>query len=199
MKKEDLLEYISDDLSTREIAKKTGRSQGSVRYWLNKYGLHTSLANINRRLSPIWSLDEASFIKLVKTYKSTSDCLLNIGVSRRQYNYEQFYRRCKQMGVVPPKAKNGSHKLKDEDVFVEKSKVRQETLKRRVISHKLKPYRCDICGLPPFWNGKKLILTLDHINGINNDNRLENLRFVCPNCDRQLPTYCAHNRHRGLG
>ena len=55
------------------------------------------------------------------------------------------------------------------------------------------PYKCSICGLEPFWNGKELTLTLDHINGINNDDRLENLRWVCPNCDRQLSTFSGKN------
>ena len=37
-------------------------------------------------------------------------------------------------------------------------------------------------------------LILDHINGINNDNRLENLRIVCPNCNATLPTHCGRNK-----
>lgn len=40
------------------------------------------------------------------------------------------------------------------------------------------------------WQGKTLKLSLDHINGVWTDNRIENLRFVCPNCDRQLMTFC---------
>ncbi len=43
------------------------------------------------------------------------------------------------------------------------------------------------------WRGSKLSLILDHINGISNDNRLENLRFVCPNCNATLKTYCRGN------
>ena len=44
----------------------------------------------------------------------------------------------------------------------------------------------------PIWQGKPLTLILDHINGKNNDDRLENLRWVCPNCNRQLPTTGFH-------
>ena len=44
------------------------------------------------------------------------------------------------------------------------------------------------------WCGKPMPLILDHINGINNDNRLENLRFVCSNCDSQLDTYKSRNK-----
>jgi len=45
-----------------------------------------------------------------------------------------------------------------------------------------------MCGLTE-WNNKPISLELDHINGINNDNRLENLRIICPNCHAQTPTY----------
>lgn len=48
---------------------------------------------------------------------------------------------------------------------------------------------CSECGIGPEWNGKPLTLQLDHINGISNDNRLENLRFLCPNCHTQTETY----------
>ena len=45
-------------------------------------------------------------------------------------------------------------------------------------------YKCAICGLEPIWNGKPLTLTLDHIDGDHYNDTLENLRWICPNCDR---------------
>lgn len=85
-------------------------------------------------------------------------------------------------------------KRADDDVFVEKSTYARRLIKERIMSQRLIPYVCSICGIEPIWQGKPMPLILDHINGVNNDNRLENLRFVCSNCDSQLDTYKSKNR-----
>ena len=76
---------------------------------------------------------------------------------------------------------------------VKNSTASQTTLRRWYEKGNYTEYKCSICGQEPFWNGKELTLTLDHINGDNRDDRLENLRWVCPNCDRQLDTFCSKN------
>jgi 5-methylcytosine-specific restriction endonuclease McrA len=71
-------------------------------------------------------------------------------------------------------------------------------LRSLILAHGLLPYKCAVCGRKPRWRGKPLTLTLDHINGLRYDNRLENLRFVCPNCNAQLDTTGGSNRVRYL-
>lgn len=75
-----------------------------------------------------------------------------------------------------------------ENIFVENSTASQSVLRKWYKKGNYTPYQCSICGLEPFWNGAELTLILDHINGKNHDDRLENLRWVCPNCNQQLDT-----------
>ena len=83
-----------------------------------------------------------------------------------------------------------------EALLVENCQHTRGVLRRAILRHGLLSHKCAICGLGPEWNNKPLTLTLDHINGVNNDNRIENLRFVCPNCDTQTDTYGAKNQRR---
>lgn len=85
-------------------------------------------------------------------------------------------------------------RLKDEEVFVANSTYPRHVLKARIMKQGLLPNVCAVCSMLPVWNGKPLTLILDHINGVNNDNRIQNLRLICHNCDSQLDTYKSRNR-----
>lgn len=86
--------------------------------------------------------------------------------------------------------------IPDNLIFVENCNycISGPKLAKRLIKHGRK-YVCEKCGINE-WEGSPLTLHLDHINGINNDHRLENLRFLCPNCHQQTDTWGARNSRR---
>lgn len=93
---------------------------------------------------------------------------------------------------------NFTHVRTPQDIFIENSTATQNIMRKYYRKGNYSEYKCAICGLEPFWNGQELTLTLDHINGVSDDHRLENLRWICPNCDRQLPTYGSKRRKKYL-
>jgi len=72
----------------------------------------------------------------------------------------------------------------------------RSNIKKRLYQANLKEPKCEICGQNENWLGKPISLILDHINGIYNDNRLENLRIVCPNCNATFDTHCGKNNSK---
>ena len=89
-----------------------------------------------------------------------------------------------------------SIRKEDKEIFVEDSKYsNRNNIKKRMIMMGIM-YQCSNIKCPspePEWAGKKLSLHLDHINGIHNDNRIENLRLLCPNCHSQTETFAGRN------
>lgn len=76
------------------------------------------------------------------------------------------------------------------EILINGSCYNRTQLKERLYKEGIKKRECEECGQGEIWKGKKISLILDHKNGINNDNRLLNLRIACPNCNATFPTHC---------
>ena len=87
----------------------------------------------------------------------------------------------------------GEKKYTIEEVFIESSPYSRRLAKQYIIDYNLIPYQCNKCGNTGQWQNEPLALELHHQNGINNDHRLSNLVFLCPNCHAQTDTYGGKN------
>lgn len=88
---------------------------------------------------------------------------------------------------------NKGIKREHKDVFCVNSTVTQAVLREWFKKEYGEPLHCDICGQPVLWNEKPLTMILDHIDGDNHNNQLDNLRWICPNCNSQLDTFAGRN------
>ena len=85
-------------------------------------------------------------------------------------------------------------KYSDEEIFKENSEYSSMvSIKVKLINKYNWKSECSRCKLSE-WMGQKIPIEIDHINGIHNDNRIENLRFLCPNCHSQTDTYTGKNK-----
>jgi 5-methylcytosine-specific restriction endonuclease McrA len=166
---------------------------------INKY-MNTINKKTRKKRSKIWLLPETEFIALVKNVIRLRDVLLFFGLENKGRNFSIVKQRITELKLdtshfLDRHASSTFHRKMTldrlrKDVLVENSTFSRYSLKLYLIKFNLIPFRCE-CGLESTWNGKPLSLQLDHINGVSNDNRIENLRFICPNCHSQTENYAG--------
>lgn len=159
---------------------------------------------IRKKRSPIWTMKRNEFAELVKQAKSIAEILRHFGFVVTGRGHRMIRERCDKDDIdishIPTGLgsnrgrKFNRPKIPLADIMTKDSDYSGGHLKRRLIREEILQNSCKICGLEPMWQGKPLVMRLDHINGDNRDHRKDNLRLVCPNCDSQLPTFSKGNK-----
>lgn len=173
----------------------------NLKKYLNKYNINYShLKNIKPLNKSNWNND--NLLEIVKNSKTQKEVLEKMGLRAAGSNFKTLKKYIDLYKINTEHfIKNYDHisnlnrkdKILLNNILTENSSYNREHLKKRLYKEGLKERKCEMCGQGEEWNGKYMSLILDHINGIHDDNRIENLRIVCPNCNATLPTHCGKN------
>ena len=153
-----------------------------------------------RKRSVIWLTPSDVFQSIVLSSKTKKEVILKLGLEFSRSHYKTLDARILEENISlshfsPNDINNLSVKRKPLSEFlIDNSNANGTYLKKRLIEEGVLEEICSICGIGNIWNGKRLILELDHINGKNNDNTLKNLRLLCPNCHSQTDTFSGKNQ-----
>lgn len=134
----------------------------------------------------------------VKSSKTKRECLKKLGMFKGAYSqldkyikkYEIDTSSLLSMSEITKMHAPCNKKFELNSILKENSSYPTGTLKERLYKSGLKKRECEECKQGEEWRGKRMALILDHINGINNDHRLENLRILCSNCNATTDTFC---------
>ncbi len=138
------------------------------------------------------NLSEWNWMEIQEYYNSghgTRDCERKF---HRLNNY--VWQEAKKAGLFisrPPVKFNLQENLVENN-----KKAKRDSIKRELVAQSIVPNECAECGQELEWNGKRLVFVLDHINGVNDDYRVDNLRLLCPNCNSQTDTFCRGSKSK---
>lgn len=137
---------------------------------------------------------------------SIAEVLKKLNMSVSTANYRSFHKCVKKYKLnidhflgqshLKNKINNIKTTIPLDSILIENSSYAGiAQLKQRLLKSNLLIYECYNCSISS-WDNKPLSLQLDHINGVHNDHRIENLRLLCPNCHSQTLTFCGRNKKK---
>jgi len=195
MDKQALMKYRKECKTIKEIAEKMGAGYSTVRFYLKKYGMSGDKRGAQRT----WTDDD--LIEAVKASVTKTDVIKKLGLSpNASGNFQTIDRYISELNIdishFGSWQKNRiTYKYNLSEILVKDSPYKsRDSLKKRLLTAGLLKYNCSVCNISK-WQNKKLVLQLDHIDGIPNNNEISNLRLLCPNCHSQTSTFCRQNKN----
>lgn len=192
----------SEFLLKKELVIKYGISLGTIRKIIHNGFVFDDYGVVNENTTLLRKIPLELLSKIISNSFSYSEIIRNCGLDVRS-SYITLLKKIIKNNNFDISHFNKSTNLpyirstvkgcNDEEIFIENSKADASTVKKRIIKKSLIKYECNMCGIINTYNNKPLKLQLDHINGNNKDNRLLNLRFLCPNCHSQTDTFTGKN------
>lgn len=151
-------------------------------------------------MNKVYEQSDEQFSLLVKSSLNYSDVMRKLGLaSSGGSTFRLMKRRIKELNIdvshFSVTIATNKQKYSLDEILVRNSDYTcMSRLKKRLVSENYMKYECSFCFNNGIWQNIELTLQLDHINGINDDHRIENLRFLCPNCHSQTSTYAGRNK-----
>lgn len=146
--------------------------------------------------------NEDNLRSLVEQSDSFAAVLRALGLAIHAGNYKTLQKKISSIGLdtshflgkswVGQRAELPRVKIPLEDILVEGSAYATAHLRVRLLKEGIFTPECQSCRLSE-WQGFPIPLELDHVNGVSNDHRIENLRLLCPNCHALTPTWKGRN------
>jgi len=176
-----------------------GTNFKTLKKYLNQHNIDYSRFNKTSNIK----YDKDNLLKIVKESFTYKECLLKLDIRAAGNNSKTLKKYIELYNIdishFNPNYFNTvmygkSKKIDLEKILVENSNYSRKDLKKRLFELNILENKCCLCGQDESWNGMKISLILDHINGVFNDNRIENLRIVCPNCNAGLETHCRGSK-----
>jgi hypothetical protein len=169
-------ELLDQGLTPAEIARRLGISAPAVCHHTRALG-YDGDERFRRRY------DWAAVQSYYDEGRSAAECREHFGFAKASWDSAVKDGRITPRAAATPIA----------DLLVHSARGSRRSIKRRLLAEGLKAPRCETCGLTE-WLGREIQLELHHINGDGQDNRLENLQILCPNCHAQTENFGVRNR-----